>query len=121
MTPPTGLGAAGKKLWKAMHADLPDDWEFSERELVQLEMACDQWDELARLKAAIKKNGTTVKGSMGQVTLNAAIQEARQSRAAVDRLIGRLAIPDETGKPRTTASELGTRAANARWARHGAA
>ncbi|MBI4898738.1 MAG: hypothetical protein HY827_10290 [Actinobacteria bacterium] len=120
MKPPDGLGNAGKKLWSAMHADLPDGWEFSKRELVQLEMAAHQADDLARLETEIRK-GTTRKGSMGQTALNGAIQEARQARAAVDRLIGRLAIPDESGTPRTTASEIGRKAARARWGNDGAA
>lgn len=121
MKPPNGLGNAGKALWKALLASAPEDWELDERETVQLTLAARQMDDLARLEVAIKKDGTMVKGSAGQPVVNPAIGEARQARAAIDRLIGRISVPDETGKPRTTASELAQRAANARWGpRHAA-
>lgn len=112
---PPGLGDAGRAVWDCLHADIAADQEFSEREIVWLTMACKQADDLARLEAAIEDRGEWISGSSGQEVLNPCIMEARQARASLDRLLGRLAMPDEQGVPRTSASEHGQRAARSRW------
>lgn len=115
--PPGDLAATGCELWEAIMGDLPYEWEFSHRELVWLRMACDHADELATLQDEIEAHGVVTEGSTGQLVVNPALVEARHMRAAIDRYLGRLSLPDETGHGRTSASERGTRAAKARWHR----
>lgn len=115
MTRRTGLGNAGKRLRKVVLDDLPEGWELDARELELLELACRQADDLAGLEGLIRKHGRMVPGSQGQPVLNPAISEARQARAMIEKLLGRLAIPDDEGVPRTAASERAQAAAQIRW------
>jgi hypothetical protein len=110
MEAPTTLGAAGRALWAAVVAGL----EFASHELSILELAARQADDLALIEAAIAEHGAVVTGSKGQPVLNGAMQEARQARASIARLIKQLDIPDED-KPERSPSEAGRHAAQARW------
>src|SRR4051794_9342986 len=117
MTPPKGLGAVGKALWKSVLEDLPDGWDLDHRELQILSLAARQADDLERLEKAIKKDGTMTVGSTGQPILHPAIPEARQARQSIGRLLGALALPDEDEEPATAASHRARAAARTRWAR----
>src|SRR4051794_5157990 len=69
---PAGLGAAGAALWRRLLAN----YEFSaEHELVLVELACRQADDLAALEQAVCDAGVMVVGSQGQPRLNAAVIE----------------------------------------------
>lgn len=117
---PAGLGAVGRSLWRAIHGDLPDDWELDARELLVLEAAARQADTLAALEASIEADGVVVTGSKGQSRLNAAVTELRQGRVALERLLASLALPgDESGEAMTASERRAQAAARARWARAG--
>lgn len=116
MRTPTGLEAAGKRLWKQIDGGLPRGWELDDREQALLHAACRQADDLERLEAAIRSEGTMASGSRGQPIVNPAVVEARQARAQLARLLGDLSLPDEAAEPRTAASRRGQHAANTRWA-----
>jgi len=119
MRQPSGLGPAGKSLWRKMRDALPPGWAYDERELAILAAACRQADDLALLEKAIKRDGATATGSKGQLTVNPAIPEARQARIVLSRLLGELSIPVESDeKPQTAASRRAQRAADARWDQH---
>jgi phage terminase small subunit len=117
MTAPKALGPAGKKLWKAVLADLPSGWELDQREIELLGLAARQADDLTKLEAAIRKEGVTSSGSTGQRTVHPAVIEARQARLAVSRLLGAIALPDADEQPATAATTRSRKAAQARWAR----
>lgn len=118
MKPPKALKAAGTNLWKTIHAGLPEGWELDEREAAVLALACRQADVVADLEAAVKSDGVMVKGSTGQPTVNPAVVEARQGRLAIDRMLGKIVLPQpEKAGGETSASELGRHAAQARWTR----
>jgi len=118
-TAPKGLGTAGRALWRKIASSLPDGWELEEREEAILRLAARQADDLSRLESAISKDGAMALGSAGQPVVNPAIIEARQSRLAIGRLLGQLALPDDdaAGGSSASASETGRKAANARWSR----
>ena len=113
--PPKGLESAGKALWRAIVSDLPSNFEFSARELRQLELAARQADAVAGLEAAIDREGIVTRGSRGQQRLNPLVAEARQGRLAVSRLIGELALPDTGSDLQKSSSKRSSRAAHARW------
>src|SRR4051794_5396169 len=92
--PPTGLQPPGRSLWRAMHAALPQDVEYDERELAILAQACRQADAVASLDAVLKRDGLTVVGSQGQPRLHPAVTELRQGRIALARLLGDVELPD---------------------------
>lgn len=115
---PKGLGAAGKRTWRAILADLPADEELTARELELLATAARQADLVAALEKALVAEGVIVAGAAGQKRLNAVTTELRQSRLAFARLLGELAIsPDEGEIPMTSKAQRAQRAAQARWRR----
>ena len=111
-TPPK-LGPAGRALYRR----LDDQFEFDPGELVRLELACRQADDVSRLEASIAKDGITVLGASGQTRVNPALAEVRQGRQALSRLIGALSLPDETGRATTASSRQAQKAADLRWSR----
>ncbi len=116
MRPPKGLQPRGRSLWTSIVKGLPEGWELDERERAILTLAARQADDLAQLEGLIAKHGPRVTGSAGQPVLNPAIMEARQARIAVDRLLGKLALPDENREPLTEAGRRAQHAARVRWA-----
>jgi P27 family predicted phage terminase small subunit len=114
--PPTGLGTAGRALWRKLHSELPDDAEFDERELALLALACKQTDDVAALEAAVKKHGRTVRGSTGQVRVHPALSEIRQGRLAVKRLLDQIELTPPTPAQQLT-SQRARQAVGKRWAR----
>ena len=76
--------------------------------------------DLDALTAAIKSDGVTVKGSTGQTRTHPAINEVRQHRLALGRLLGQLALPDLDGRAIPKPSSLrAAHAARSRWRRRG--
>lgn len=116
-TAPSGLRAAGKALWVAVWAELPDAMEFDAREAAILRAACRQADTIAALERAIQRDGVMVPGSRNQRRLHPAITEARQGRLALGRLLGELEIPDAEERPKSAATHRATKAATTRWDR----
>lgn len=112
---PTELANAGRRLWIAIVADVPEDVEFDARELAILHTACRQADMVAQLETALKKDGVVVAGASGQRRLNGTVTELRQSRLALARLLGELGLPDEIAQPETAATRRARRAAESRW------
>jgi hypothetical protein len=119
---PAGLGAAGAALWKRLTAPVDgDELEFSVAELVTLELACRQAEDIAGLEKVLANDGPTVLGSRGQVRLSPIPAELRLQRAALARLVALLAIPDgdeDVGLAPT--AFRAQRAADARWRRQAA-
>lgn len=110
---PSGLGNAGRAMWKSIHDALGDEFELDDRERQILTLACRQRDDLAALEATLRKDGRTVRGSVGQPRLHPAVAEARQARLAIARLLGQLALPDDAGEMQTSASLRASKAAHA--------
>lgn len=117
---PAGLLAAGRELWRAIHAAMPAAFELDERELAILRLACGQADDVAALERALKDGGVVVAGSQGQSRLNAVVGELRQARIAVSRLLGEIELPAADEEPRSAGSRRAQRAAQVRWAEHAA-
>jgi P27 family predicted phage terminase small subunit len=119
-TPPKGLGAPGKALWKSILADLDAGWALDQRELHWLERACRCQDELADLEAAVDADGPIATGSHGQTVVHPALAEARQLRLVQLRLLSAIETVDPKASPRpaTPAQSQASRAAAARWADH---
>ncbi len=110
---PQGLQKAGAALWRGIVAV----YELDPRELTVLGLACRQADDVARLEAAVAAEGVVVEGSKGQPRLSQVVGEVRQSRLALARLLGELALPDAEDRPATARSARAKRAADSRWDR----
>lgn len=105
---PAKLGASGRRLWSRMM----EEYDFTAVELILLETAARQADDVATLEAGLR-DGFAVEGSRGQLRLSAAVTEVRQGRLALARLIAELRLPSEgenVGK-----HPVKQRAAQTRW------
>ncbi|MCX5212989.1 hypothetical protein OG689_27600 [Kitasatospora sp. NBC_00240] len=119
LEPPANLGEQGGRLW----SDVNDENHLRVDELRILEDACREVDLVERLEDALRGQPLLVKGSMGQVVASPLVQELRQHRALVARLLGALRLPDdeEAGGERDARarSSQARQAALARWGRTG--
>lgn len=113
---PRGLAPPGRKLWRAIIADVPDGFHLDARERYLLERACRCADELAELDAAIDRDGPISQGSRGQPRIHPALQEARALRLVQLRLLAAIKL-DPPVEEHTPGVRQARRAAEARWAR----
>lgn len=110
--------SAGKRLRDSILAGLPKGWELDERETELLILAADQADAVAKLEAIVKREGYVTEGSTGQRTVHPAVTEARHGRLAIDRLLGKIVLPDVEAEAGADASTIkGRRNAQQRWAK----
>lgn len=110
---PTKLGVKAKRIW----SEITSVYELRTDELRVLEDACREIDLVERLEDEFRDAPTMVKGSMGQMVASPMLQELRQHRAVVARLLKQLNLPDEDGRGQQSTSDLARKAANARWSR----
>lgn len=116
--PPEALGPSGTRLWR----DVSDAFELRVDELRVLEDACREVDLIERMEDALRDAPLTATGSTGQVVASPFLQELRQHRALVARLLASLKLPDEDGRQERDAGERSAharKAALARWGRAG--
>jgi hypothetical protein len=113
---PIHLGTKAKRLW----SDVVGKYDLRADELRLLEDACREIDIIERLEVEFRGADTMVKGSMGQLVASPLLQELRQHRAVVARLLGQLKLPDEDAeRAPESASDKARRAANTRWSKSG--
>ena len=110
---PSRLGAKAKRLW----TEITGTYDLRADELRILEDACREVDIVERLEDEFRTAPTMVRGSMGQDVASPLLQELRQHRAVVARLLGQLKLPDEDGRQQESVSNAARKAANARWSR----
>lgn len=90
---PTGLKAAGTRLWERVLAAYEMD-DYPEK-LECLEHACRVADIVAQLERAMAKEPLTVLGSARQKTINPLISEVRFQRGLLVSLLSKLNFADE--------------------------
>lgn len=111
--PPAGLGEQAAQLWR----DIVDEQELRRDELRILEDACREVDLIERMHVELQTAPLVVKGSMGQDVANPLVQELRQHRGLVARLLGSLKLRDEETEARDALArqDQARRAAGVRW------
>lgn len=113
---PTRLGAKAKRVWN----EISSEYELRADELRVLEDACREIDIVERLELEFRTAKTMVLGSQGQLVASPLLQELRQHRTTLARLLGQLKLPDGeegAGSAAKSRSEAGRAMANARWSR----
>ena len=111
--PPAGLGAAGRRLWRAVQAD----YDLTTPETELLRQACQVADLIARLEAELAGDDLVVPGSRGQPAINPVVDRLTAQRRLLESLIRSLALPfpeEHQGAVRTPARVA---AAQERWRR----
>lgn len=114
---PANLGAKAKRLW----SDITGTYQLRPDELRILEDACREVDLIERMEAltADEDFEMIAEGSMRQPVANPIIQELRQHRSVLQRLLVGLKLPDHAGGTENPRSVSAREAALARWG-HGA-
>ena len=87
-SPPTGTGAAGRRLW----VSVVSDYEMDEHELAVLVEATRTVDLLDELNAAVRSEGAIVESPQGRKA-HPAVVEARQQRVVLARLLAAMRMP----------------------------
>lgn len=114
---PQKLGPKARRIWRA----ITTTYQLRADELRVLEDACREVDLIERLEDALRDAALVVHGSQGQPVANPLVQELRQHRGVLSRLLITLKLPDsEDGRAAAAAGERSSsarNAANARWRR----
>ncbi|MGG7307552.1 hypothetical protein ACQXVK_10210 [Curtobacterium sp. AB451] len=106
---------AGEALRRQYDAALGDDNEWDEKDLVVLELAARQANDIQALEAVLAAEGPTTLGSAGQTRLHPAIVELRLQRLSLARILAQIPLPDEFGQPKKNPTKQ--RASRRRWDR----
>ena len=111
---PQGLGKAGTAVWQS----IAGRYELRADELHRLESACKTADMIDALERGWIAAGSPhiTKGSMGQEVIHPAIGEIRAQRAALERALIGLKLPDEAPASGDVSNNARA-AANSRWTR----
>ena len=114
---PQGLGAAGRALWRRLHAD---GLTYRADEVEVLREAARTADVVARLEEALVDVDVIVPGSRGQDALHPAVAELRLQRQLLAQLLGKLDVPEEAEALEgewdgLSATDRARKAARARW------
>lgn len=108
---PTGLTTKSRRLW----TDITSKYELRADELRLLEDACREADIVERLEKALAGDDLMVEGSQGQPVASPLLQEVRQHRSVLARLLTGLKLPEEEAARTEGRSESARHAAMARW------
>lgn len=111
--PPEGLGAKALVVW----SEISEGYDLRIDELRVLEDACREIDLIERLEGELRHADLIVTGSMGQPVASPLVQELRQHRGVLARLLGWLKLPDEEVLAKGNTSASARQAAMARWGR----
>jgi len=111
MKPPSGLGAAGARLWREVVAGY--ELDPAEREL--LGAAARTADELVLLEAALRDSPPVVSGSAGQPVASPVLGQLRSHRRTLESLLRSLALPQAGEQVGRVRSPQAAGAAQARW------
>ncbi|MEU9258552.1 hypothetical protein AB0D68_08680 [Streptomyces sp. NPDC048212] len=115
---PEGLGPQGLCLWN----EITEGFDLRVDELRVLGDACFEVDLIGRMEDGLRDQPLVVTGSQGQPVANPLVQELRQHRSLVARLLATLKLPDEEGKEKRDGQARSSQArgaALARWGRAG--
>lgn len=106
---------AGEVLRRQYDAALGEDTEWDEKDLVVLELAQRQANDIQALEQVLEREGMTTLGSAGQTRLHPAVAELRLQRLTLTRMLAQIPLPDEFGQPKK--NPVKQRASRRRWDR----
>lgn len=97
---PSGLGPAGKALWRSLTGT--DGFEFEPYEAALLLQACRASDYCDRLADEAARGAVTVENHRGDMVASPAMVESRQQALTLSRLLAALRLPsgEEEGEVR---------------------
>jgi hypothetical protein len=114
---PSGLGRAGRALWRDINAE----FGLAPHESAVLVQCCRVVDRMELIEAELSISPLTVAGSTGQPKAHPLLAEWRAQARVLESLSRALSIPldgEDVGRRRSPSAR---EAAVARWGRHGVA
>ncbi len=99
---------------KSLQENLPEGWEFTEKDLALISMAQATAGTIARLEAELEDSEIVELGSRKQKRVSPLVAELRFQRESLAKILDRIQLPSDEG----TKSARHQRAAQARWERH---
>lgn len=108
---PKGLGSHAARFWR----DVTAGYDLRVDELLVLEQVCRELDLIEKIAVEQARRPMVTEGSMGQEVADPMIQELRQHRAILARLLAQLRLPN--GETASEISDKARAAANARWSK----
>jgi hypothetical protein len=115
---PSGVGAAGRALWKRIVGDVAPELELDQRDFAVLARAAKTADRIAELDAALSGDGLVLVNGKGDVRLHPAAAELRLLETSLARLLGGIDL-DDAASSQSAVSRRARAAAQARWANVG--
>lgn len=116
--PPADLQESGREFWLSTH----QHYELDARDQPALKAACRTLDEIDAVQRAVDADGVESVGASGQPVAHWGLGALRAHRLTLDRMLQRLALPDQHGrKPLSAESAHAKLAADGRWKDHRAA
>lgn len=119
--PPTGLGRAGRRLWRSVIEDADgQDIELDSLERSHLEDACRLYDRIEQMETTLAESetGLMVSGYQGQAVAHPLLGEIRQSRQLRAQTLARIRVNAPQEKQAGNVLPIGVQqrdAANTRW------
>ena len=98
---------------KSLQENLPEGWEFTEKDLALISLAQATAGTIARLELELEDSDIIELGSRKQKRVSPLVAELRFQRESLAKILDRVQLPDEETK-----SARHQRAAQARWERH---
>jgi hypothetical protein len=108
---PDGLGDRARAFWAKSVAE----YDLTDAEAELLAEAAWTLTEIESLRSTLDSDGLTVAGSVGQTRVHPAVNEIRQHRMALARLIKAIDLPADADEPESWTTKNARAAAEARW------
>jgi hypothetical protein len=108
---PADLSPRAESFWRKSAAD----FELTDGEVELLTEAAYLLTEIDGLRDALARDGLIVEGASGQPRVHPAVNEVRQHRMALARMLKQLDLPAEDEQPESQTTQDARKAANARW------
>jgi phage terminase small subunit len=100
MTPrtPSGLGPAGKRLYREIVADVNEAIELDAKDLQALERAAVLADMVELLRADVRERGAVVEGSTGRMQANPSIDKISNMQSRIVQMLQTVRLDPEPAR-----------------------
>jgi phage terminase small subunit len=95
---PAGLGAAGRRLFREVAADVHETIELDSKDIQTLERAAVLADLVELLRQDVRERGAVVEGSTGRLQANPSIEKIGTMQGRIVQMLGTVRLDPEPAK-----------------------